>query len=1143
MRVFEDGFVLSATDLVSYLNCRHLSDLDRAVAEGARPKPKSWNPLLEVLWERGAIHEQNYVEHLKASELDVIRIEGVDVDPEAVAATIEAMQHGVPVIVQGALANGKWSGRADILRRVVGQSRFGDWSYEPIDTKLARETKAGAILQLCVYADLLTQAQGSTPEYVHVVAPWTDFKPFHYRHTDYAAYFRRVQRGLEASLLEQPSVVNYPDPKEHCDICRWWETCDKRRRDDDHLCLVAGISKLQINELKARGTDTAEKLASVPLPWPWKPDRGSAQAYTRVREQARIQVEARKSGTRSLELMAIEPRFGLTRLPEPSAGDIFLDLEGDPFVGEHGLEYLFGYVTVEGGQLLHHHDWALTRTDEKQAFERLVDFVIKRWQRHPHLHVYHYAPYEPGALKRVMGRYATREEEIDRMLRAGLFVDLYQVVRHALRASVESYSIKRLEYFFGFERQTPLADANAALARLQAHLELGDAPAITEETKAVVLAYNGEDCRSALALRNWLEELRAKQLAAGSDIPRPAPGDGAPNEKITDWLLKVEKIVTAPTADIPADSSEQSQEQSGKWLLAHILDWHRREQKAVWWEYFRLGSLSQDDLFDEKSGLSGLTFIGAVGGTAKAPIHRYGFLAQETDLRGGEPLHQTGGNKYGSVEAISFEDRTIDIKKRQDTAATHAGAVYAHDVVDTKVMAEALVRIGEYVVQHGLTGSGPYQAARDLLLKAAPRIGGEALKMDGETPLDAALRLCAHLDGGILPIQGPPGAGKTYVGANMIVECVRRGQTVGITANSHKVIRNLIDETIKISEEREVALQCAHKAAESEEPQHKLSFPKKNENLLGALGGAVQVGGATAWVWARPDAADTLDVLFVDEAAQMSLANVLAVSPCAKTVVLIGDPQQLDQPMQGSHPEGTDVSALNHLLGGLQTIPEGKGLFLAETWRLHPDICAFTSELFYEGKLRSRDELKKMCVKGGAPLTGAGLFYLPVVHTGNQNCSPEEADAVKLLVDHVLADAPTWIDKDGKERPLTLADIIIITPYNAQVFEIQQRLPGAHVGTVDKFQGQQAAIAIYSTATSSNTDAPRGMEFLYSLNRFNVATSRAKCVPVLVSSPAVFEVECKTPRQIQLANAFCRYLEMAKIIDPEGFSALPARRS
>jgi uncharacterized protein len=271
-----------------------------------------------------------------------------------------------------------------------------------------------------------------------------------------------------------------------------------------------------------------------------------------------------------------------------------------------------------------------------------------------------------------------------------------------------------------------------------------------------------------------------------------------------------------------------------------------------------------------------------------------------------------------------------------------------------------------------------------------------------------------------------------------------------------------------------------------------------------------------------------VDVLFVDEAAQMSLANVLAVSQAAKTVVLIGDPQQLDQPMQGSHPEGTDVSALDHILGGQRTISLDKGLFLDQTWRLHPDICAFTSELFYDGKLMPRAGLELQVINAAPPICGSGLRYLPVIHHGNQNCSPEEANAIGALVEDILASKATWVDLEGRQKPVTLEDIMIITPYNAQVFEIQQRLPGVQVGTVDKFQGQEAPIAIYSTATSSRADAPRGMEFLYSLNRLNVATSRARCLCVMVGSPELFEVECRTPRQAQLANAFCRFLELAQ---------------
>lgn len=1128
MKQIGDSLELSATDLVGYLNCHHLTRLDRAVAEGNLGKPKVWDPLLQILWERGSVHEQNYVDHLTKAGLEVVRVDGVDVTDKAISETLAAMKQGAQVIVQGALSNAGWIGRADILRRVDVPSTIGDWSYEVVDTKLSRETKAGAVLQLCLYSDLLTQTQGIAPEYMYVVAPWSEFEPQQYRFADYAAYYRKVKSGLRMALTNQQAEETYPDPIEHCDICRWRQVCDKHRRDDDHLCLVAGISKLQINELKQHGVTTLEGLVGMPLPLDWKPDRGSVDSYVRVREQARLQVEARGTGEVRFELLPVESGFGLTRLPEPSEGDIFLDLEGDPFFGEHGLEYLFGFVfTNEKGESAYESAWALSRADEKLVFENFVDFVMARWEKFPSLHVYHYAPYEAAALKRLMGRYATREEEIDRMLRAGLFVDLYQVVRHGIRASVESYSIKQLEPFYEFEREVALADANRALANLQANLELDDIPSIVDETKAVVCVYNKDDCRSATGLRDWLETLRQQLVAGGTEVPRPEPGDGAPNDKITDWLIKINALIEQLTADISADPEERDEEQQARWILANILDWHRREEKSVWWELFRLADLSAEDLLDERAGLSGLTYVGESGGTARAPIHRYKFPPQETELRGGEDLRNLGGDKLGKIEAVSFDDYTVDIKKRQDSSGVHPEAVFAHTYVGAQVMADSLVRIGEYVAEHGLHGEGPYQAARDLLLKEVPRMGGQPLHCKGETTVEAAVRLCGHLAGGVLPIQGPPGAGKTFTGAQMICELSRKGKTVGITANSHKVIRNLINSAIEAADSTDIEMHCCQKAAEVEAPQHRLSFARRNEELLAALGNSASVGGGTAWLWARPEAFEAIDVLFVDEAAQMSLANALAVSQAAKTIVLIGDPQQLDQPMRGSHPDGTDVSALDHILAGAQTIAPEKGLFLEETWRLHPNICKYTSELFYDDKLSSRDGLDKQVMKTAGPASGAGLYYLRVEHSGNQNCSPEEAQAIAALVNGILDGKATWIDRDGQERSLTLDGIVIITPYNAQVFEIQQCLPGARVGTVDKFQGQEAPVAIYSTATSSQADAPRGMEFLYSLNRLNVATSRAKCVSIMVSSAQIFEAECRTPRQIQLANAFCRYLEMA----------------
>jgi uncharacterized protein len=310
----------------------------------------------------------------------------------------------------------------------------------------------------------------------------------------------------------------------------------------------------------------------------------------------------------------------------------------------------------------------------------------------------------------------------------------------------------------------------------------------------------------------------------------------------------------------------------------------------------------------------------------------------------------------------------------------------------------------------------------------------------------------------------------------MICSLVQAGQKVGITANSHKVVRNLVEAVAQAADKLGIRnLLCIQNVSENESAQGRLQFTTDNAALFSAVGNSCQVAGGTAWLWARPEAFKAVDVLFVDEASQMSLANIVAVSQAASRVVLLGDPQQLNQPTQGSHPEGTDVSALDHVLHGEQTIPSDRGLFIEETWRLHPAICAF-----------------------------------PVSHEGNQSACPEEADAVRELVREIILDnGSTWTDRDGHSRPVTLKDILIIAPYNAQVFELRDRLPGARTGTVDQFQGQEAPIVIYSMTTSSHADAPRGMEFLYSLNRLNVATSRAKCVCVLAGRTGSPRTKCR----------------------------------
>ena len=1134
MEIVDGVIQFSANDLVNHLACRRLTELNHEVASGLRVAPGGWDPALALLRERGLAHEHAYIEHLKDLGERVTVIEGVGVDGISLADTMAAMQAGDQVICQAALRHGCFTGRADILRRVEVPSALGEWSYEVIDTKLARDTRSGTILQLSLYSDLVGALQGELPEFMYVVAPWTEFEPQQYRTSDYAAYYRFIRRWLERSVGGTGMSGAYPDPKEHCGVCRWSDQCSRRRREDDHLCLVAGISTSQITELTERAIDRTARLATEPLPITWQPKRGAQSGYARVREQARLQVESRDEDVPLYETLPPEPETGLALLPEPTVADIFLDLEGDPFVGRAGLEYLIGYLTVdENGQEDYSALWAFDQEVEKRNFEEFVDWVMKRWEECPDLHIYHFAPYEPSAFKRLMCRYATREEEVDRMLRAGLFVDLYRVVRGGLRAGVESYSIKELEQFFDFARQVPLSAANSALFALSRALEFGDADAIEGADMEAVAGYNRDDCASTLHLRNWLEGIRSQLVAEGETIERPVSDDGAASEEISERQQMIQALADRIAGDVDPWEDDKDPQQYGRWVLANILDWHRREEKATWWEYFRLSELSSEELSNERAALAGLEFVGKVDAPGRTPVHRYRFPTQDTNLRDGKDLKAEGGGNLGKLVSLDTESYTVDIRKRRDTANVHPAAVFAHELVPSQELQKALVRLGQYVADNGITGDGPYRAARELLQRKAPSLGGEPLRRTGETALDAGLRIAGQGDFGVLPIQGPPGTGKTYTAARMICELVRKGRRVGITSNSHKVIANLLDEVVNAAEVSSLDLRAVRKIGgdSDEEAPSGVTLTKDNGQVFRELAGSCQVGAGTAWLWARPEAVDAVDVLFVDEAAQMSLANVLAVSHAGRNLVLVGDPQQLEQPKQGTHPEGTEVSSLGHLLGEQQTIDDDQGLFLEETWRLHPDVCAFTSEVFYEDKLAVRPGLDRQHIVSSGPITGTGLRFVPVPHHGNQSSSTEEVEAVVSLVNGLTDGAARWIDQDGLEHAIGLDDVLIIAPYNAQVFKIQERLPGANVGTVDKFQGQEAPVVIYSMATSAPEEAPHGMEFLYSLNRLNVATSRARCVCILVGSPELFSPECRSPRQMQLANAFCRYQELATTVE------------
>lgn len=1145
MRLVGTALDLTATDLSNFLGCRHRTALEMGVAHGKHERPYWPDPLLEILFQRGLEHEKAYVESLRAVAPDIVDLSGVEDADAAVARTLEGMRSGADVIVQAGLRDGRWSGRPDMLRRVQASSALGAWSYEIVDTKLARETRAGTILQLGLYSEMLGTAQGLRPELFHVVTPGPAGSHV-YRTDDYAAYFRQVRAQMEGIVGQDDALVaaaHYPEPVEHCDVCPWYAGCNTRRHGDDHLSIVAGISRLQRRELEAHDVATLTALAQVPVPLTFKPKRGAADTYVRVREQARLQYESRGRDRPLHALRSLEEGKGLGRLPEPSPGDLFLDLEGDAFAREGGREYLFGVVTIDpAGAPAYRPYWALTDHEERQAFEAVMDLIGQSWKAHPGMHVYHYAPYEPSAFKRLMGRYATREEELDTLLRAERFVDLYGVVRQGLLAGIERYSIKNLEVFYAFARAVALAEARRSLLRMEQALELNCAATVAPEVREVVRGYNQDDCLSALRLRNWLEELRAELERSGTAVPRPTPQPGEASEKVDARAQRVAALRTRLLDGVPEARAARSEEQQARWLLAYLLDWHRREDKAAWWEYYRLRDLPEEDLFDEPRALAGLELVQRVGMVphattgkpTKSVIDRYRHPAQEMEIRPGDELKLKDG-KFGEVEAVDRKALTIDVKKGPRRAEDHPTAVFAHKHIPPTALEDALYRIGESVAGLGVVSSDKSQTnplAGQLLLAETPRLrSGMFAPRPGETAVDFAVRVVGDLDQTVLAIQGPPGSGKTFSGAEMICALVAQGRKVGVTATGHKVIQNLLQAVARAANEKGVRVRQAHKNDEAEgAAAGPIASLSGNEEPLAALqSGTADVLGGTPWLWAREEYARSVDVLFVDEAGQMSLANVLAASAAAGSIVLLGDPQQLDQPQKGSHPEGVGASALEHIIGDHPTIPPERGIFLPVTWRLAPSICAFTSELFYDGKLESKPSLERQRLAGTGELDGNGLWLIAVDHDGNRNSSMEEVDVVAGLVERVLAPGVRWVNEKGEEAQMTSDDVLVVAPYNAQVVRLAERLQatGVQVGTVDKFQGREAPVVIYSMATSRPEDAPRGMDFLYSRNRLNVATSRARCAAVLVASPRLFAPECRTPRQMKLANALCRYRELA----------------
>lgn len=1141
---------ISPRDLIAELECDHRLHLEWAVLESLVVAPSNQlNPELDLLVKHGTAHEQRLVEGL-SKDLSLRKIpntfdEGSTVQ-DAFEKTMAAMVDGVDVIYSPTLVSDDFIGYPDFL--VKARDEFGEplkdesgrIVYDPVDAKSARSEKRAAVLQVAAYALALVRIGLPHPDKVHLWLAgdrtWsTPAKDV----VDLAElFYNRAIKRIEG-FNGQP-VPDWAAPRESCSRCRWTEHCEIGRRKSDDLSLIQGIRSTTRLALIDAGITSVREMAqaSDEIRRSGKKEI-SKETFDNLRAQAQIQL---KGANIPVPIFEVKDESGFSLIPASSEGDIWFDMEGDPYAEEgDGLEYMFGLVFKEGTQFKFRTFDAENRTEERRAFEEFVKFLINRRNIYPDMHVYHYASYEPSALLRLAQHHGHLESEVDRLVREGVFIDLYSVVRKIFRFSTESLSIKTIEpIFYKGNRDKPVATSIGSVVAFEDALEKLRRGNREDYERAVqeIRDYNEDDCRSTQDLDHWIRDQAASR---GIDLGRSALLSADIRSEDSQELQ--EPITAQLLVDVPIRKKDRTEEQNGKALVAAAIEYHRREERPAWWSLFdkALSDLSEMQGASDVVLPDQITTTGWSSEGRKLPRRHLKFHAPEgLDLRhilDFEHIPQalydvapigfksiSGSNRgFRDVQILELESDFVLVEEKANKTGTWEElpmALLPGAPIPTHTIRRVLRdEIGQTVLlaeEQGIE-TFPKKAHMDVLLRRIPRQKSGRLPRLGDDVASVTQALIES-DDSYVAVQGPPGTGKTFIGAHVIVNLVRHGWRIGVVAQSHAVIENLLKSVQKIDPSIPIA----------KKGQSAKSLPDYHVEEVSSWAWTQSAGfviGGTTWSYASAGMRNLpLDLMVVDEAGQYSLANSLVPLSCAKRALLLGDPQQLPHVSQGKHPEPVDKSVLRHILGENKTMPDNLGYFLSKTYRLHPLLAQPVSRLQYEDRLISDDRCNKRELKGVEP----GLHVMEVQHTGNTTKSIEEAEEVVTKVSELLGSLWTDVDKNGapaNTRQLDESDVLVIAAYNNQVRLLKQKLAAAgyskiKVGTIDKFQGQEGVIVIISMATSSSEDLPRGIEFLLSPNRLNVAISRAQWACFLLASPSLRVMEPSTADGMVMLGKF-----------------------
>ncbi|MGF1602125.1 MAG: TM0106 family RecB-like putative nuclease [Thermosynechococcaceae cyanobacterium] len=1128
------GLVYSPQDLIQFLNSDFACWMDRFSLEHPEHSTPDHEPnaMLNALVQLGQAHEQKFLDQLLQQGTDVCQIE----DRSDFEVTLAAMKAGHAYIYQAALKYDNFLGYPDFLVRIEKPSNLGHWSYLPLECKLALNPKPDFVIQSACYLDLLHRTQGILPQEFRLLLGNGNQEPFSTE--QYIYYFYQVRENFLDRMADfDPQQKPLPGTGDHG---RWSEIAQAHLLEIDHLSQVANITQTQTHRLEAAGIQTLKQLTAAD-PTQHIPKLNSA-IFERLIVQAQLQKASALSETLEYRLISPHsehPQRGLALLPPSSPLDVYFDIEGYPLV-TGGLEYLLGAVYHDQDKLPFKDWWAHNSVMEKQSFESFLDWIYQRWTNDPDMHVYHYAPYETIAIKRLMQRYATREAQVDALLRANVFVDLYQVVRQSLQVGTTSYSIKYLEPLYGRTREETVKNAADSVIQYFQWLQApdGDSPE-TSKILQSIKDYNRVDCESTHELAIWLRQL---QQDANIEYQRKS-GFETQTELPTNPEDPVDQLAAELLSEIPENAATPDTQIQA--LLAHLLKFHERETKPFWWQRFTWLQMDEADLFDEPDCIAGLerteTPPIAPSGRSKSWSYEYQFdPTQDLRIKDGQtwfaPEQPQKGCRLVKLDSqngralISISQKQLDQTREEQPhwEPPQRTSLIDANLISSKALPQSILDTVQHWRESGLLPP----ALKDLLYRLPPRIRNHSATeiISGDTDLlSGALAAVTYLDNSLLCIQGPPGSGKTYTAAHVMTHLVQQGKAIAISANSHQAITNLMLKVAQMCQEQSIDLKGLKYGGEQDERLLEAGLTWKKDLKRVKLTD-YSIFGATPFQLCKPDMARQWDYLFVDEAGQMSLANLVAIARCADNIVLMGDQMQLEQPIQATHPGESGQSALGYYLNGKATIPPDMGIFLDTSYRMHPSICQFISEAIYENRLQHHSETHHHQIQVDPSQTfafdqGSGILFMPVEHEGNAQYSTEEIQAVEQLVE-CLTGLPYITNRGESQGVIGPNDILVIAPYNLQVRYLKDKLGDlARIGTVDKFQGQEAPVLILSMCASSSDAAPRGLEFLLNRNRLNVAVSRAQCLSIVVGSPTLASTACSSISEIELVNLYCKALQ------------------